>query len=92
METYMPKVSSLELNVDPDLRAQFDAAAKTAHRDVEDLIVEFMQDYVDRQKEEEGYDAFLRRKVEKARVSVAADRLISAEEVERDAAAWRNRS
>lgn len=88
----MPKDSLLELDIDPDLRAQFDTTAKTAHRDVQDLILEFMQDYVDRQKEEEGYDAFLRAKVEKARASAAAGRLISGEDVERDAAAWRARS
>ncbi|KAA0700115.1 antitoxin of toxin-antitoxin stability system [Neorhizobium sp. P12A] len=88
----MPKTGSLKLDIDPDLHAQFDAAAKTAHRDVQDLILEFMQDYVAQQKEEEGYDAFLRAKVEKARISAAAGHLISGDEVERDAAAWRSRS
>lgn len=88
----MPKTVSVAVTVDADLQARFNAAAEAKNRDAGELIVELMQDYVDREAEEEGYDAFFRAKVEKARASIEAGRVISGSDVENEASAWRSQS
>jgi len=85
----MPEQARLTLTVDTDLRDDFLAEAETAQREAADLIQELMRDFIERQKEARTYDDFLRRKVEKARASVAAGRLRPNEDVEAEFAARR---
>ena len=77
------------LKLELELRAEFMAAAETAHRPASQILRELMRDFVRRQHEQEEYDEFLRQKVEKARLSVSADRGRSNDEVEADFAARR---
>ena len=50
----MPKQNALEIDLDPELRSAFVAAAESAHRSTDDLLRELVQDYVDAQHEEPG--------------------------------------
>ena len=86
----MSSTSSFSISLDTDLQTRFNSAAKASHRTVEDLIREFMQDYVAQLDQEEGYDAYLEKKVATARASIVAGRLIPNEEVEREFALRRS--
>jgi predicted transcriptional regulator len=85
----MSKEAVFTMKLEPELRAEFMAAAETAHRPASQILRELMRDFVRRQHEQEEYDEFLRQKVEKARLSVSADRGRSNDEVEADFAARR---
>jgi predicted transcriptional regulator len=85
----MSKEAVFTMKLEPELRAEFMAAAETAHRPASQILRELMRDFVRRQHEQEEYDEFLRQKVEKARQSVSADRGRSNDEVEADFAARR---
>ena len=74
--------TSIAITLDEDLRLRFNSAAKSSHRTPEDVIVELMQDYADQLSEDDGYDEFLRRKVEIGRASMYAGQGRSNEEVE----------
>ncbi len=83
----MPKEAVFTMKLDPELCAEFMAAAEAAHRPA--ILRELMRDFVRRQHEQEEYDEFLRQKVEKARLSVSAEGGRSNHEVEADFAARR---
>lgn len=80
---------SFSIGPDTDLQARFDAAAKASHRTAEDLIREFMLDYIAQQDQDAGYDGYLQQKVAAARASVEAGRLVSDEEIGREFALLR---
>lgn len=86
----MSPTTSFSISLDPDLQSRFDAAAKASHRTAEDLILEFMQDYIAQHDQEDGYDTFLADKVAAARASIKAGRLIPNEEIEREFALLRS--
>lgn len=86
----MPKQAVLEISLDPELHAEFLAAAKSAHRPAAEIVSELVRDYVGRQHEELGYEDFLRQKVELARVSMRTGKGRSNEEVEASFSALRN--
>jgi len=85
----MPKEAVFTMKLEPDLRAEFMAAAETAHRPASQILRELMREFVRRQHDQQEYEAFLRQKVDKARLSVAAGRGRSNEEVEAEFAARR---
>lgn len=82
----MAKEAVFTMKLEPELRDAFMAAAAAADRPASQIVREFMRGYVQQDKE---YVEFLRRKVEKARASVAAGRWSTQEEVEAKAATWR---
>lgn len=82
----MAKEAVFTLKLEPELRDAFMAAAAAADRPASQIVREFMRDYVAQDRE---YVEFLRRKVEKARASIAAGKWFTQEEVEARAAARR---
>ena len=87
----MPKQNALEIDLDPELRSAFVAAAELAHRSTDDLLRELVQDYVDAQHEEPGYTDFVRAKVERARTSMERGQGRANTDVEAAFAALRSR-
>ena len=85
----MPKDAVFTMKLEPDLRDDFMAAALATHRPASQVVRELMREYVERQQEADGYDAFLGRKVAAARRSVDAGLGRSDEAVEADFAARR---
>lgn len=82
----MAKEAVFTLKLEPELRDAFMVAAAAADRPASQIVREFMRDYVQQDKD---YVEFLRRKVEKARQSIAEGKWSSNEEVEARAAARR---
>lgn len=85
----MSKDAVFTMKLEPDLRDAFMAEPEAAHRPASQIVRDLMREFVELQQAEREYDAFLRRKVETARVSVHAGRGRSNEEVEARAAARR---
>jgi predicted transcriptional regulator len=81
--------ATFTFRVDDELKARFTEAAKAHDRTGAQLLRDYMRDYVRRQQEPPGYDAWFRRQVEAARDAANAGRLIAAEDVEAEFAARR---
>jgi predicted transcriptional regulator len=75
--------------INQSLKDQFIAAAKSCDRTVEQLLRQFMSDFVRQQQEEGGYNQWLVREVQAGIDAANAGDVSSAEEVEADAAGWR---
>ena len=82
----MAKEAVFTMKLEPELRDAFMAAAAAADRPASQIVREFMRDYVRQDRE---YVEFLRRKVEKARQSIAEGKWFTQEEVEVRAATRR---
>ena len=78
----MSKEAVFTMKLEPELRADFMAAAHAAHRPASQLLRELMRDYIQRQHEAREYDAYLLNKVEAGRASLRAGRGRSNEDVE----------
>jgi hypothetical protein len=74
----------------PELRAAFMAEAEAAHRPASQVFRELMREFVQRQREAQEYDEFLRSKVEAGRASMRAGHGRSNDKVEAVFAAKRN--
>ncbi|MFI0844154.1 CopG family ribbon-helix-helix protein [Mesorhizobium sp. IMUNJ 23232] len=74
----MAKEAVFTMKLEPELRDAFMAAAKRDDRPASQIVREFMHDFVLQDRE---YVAFLRRKVERSRASIAAGRVFTNEEV-----------
>jgi predicted transcriptional regulator len=74
--------ATFTFRVDDELKARFTEAARAQDRTGAQLLRDYMRDYVRRQQEEPGYDAWFRRQVETARDAANAGDLVAAEEVE----------
>lgn len=85
----MSKQAVFTMKLEPELRDEFMAAADAAHRPASQVVRELMREFVQRQREEREYDAFLQRKVDAARASIRAGEGISNEEVKAEFAALR---
>ncbi len=83
----MPKAAVFTMKLEPDLRAEFMAAAEASHRPASQVVRELMREFVERQ----DHTAFLQRKVDAARASVHAGQGRLNEEVEAGFAARRAR-
>ena len=87
----MPKAAVFTMKLEPDLRAEFMAAAEASHRPASQVVREMMREFVKRQQDQRDRSAFLRRKVEAARASAEEGLGRSNEAVEAEFAARRAR-
>ena len=85
----MTKEAIFTMKLEPELRAEFMAAAKAADRPASQVLRELMREFVQRQQQAREYDEFLRRKVEAARSSMRAGKGRSNDEVEAEFATRR---
>jgi predicted transcriptional regulator len=85
----MSKEAVFSMKLEPELRAEFMAAAEAAHRPASQVLRELMREFVVRQREAREYDKFLQRKVKIARTSMRAGRGRPNAEVEAEFAARR---
>jgi predicted transcriptional regulator len=77
------------MKLEPELRATFMAAAASEDRPASQVVRELMRGYIEQRRQARGYNEFLRQKVEAGRADFAAGCVLSNEEVEAEAAAWR---
>lgn len=87
----MSKAAVFSMKIEPDLRAEFMAAAEASHRPASQVVRELMREFVQRQQERRDHTAFLQRKVDAARTSIRNGQGRSNEAVEADFAARRAR-
>jgi predicted transcriptional regulator len=81
--------ATITVQVDPDLKKAFSLAAEAHNRTDEDILREFMQDYVETQRTDSEYEQWFRRQVQIGIDEADAGELIPAEEVEAEFAALR---
>ncbi|WOF77652.1 CopG family ribbon-helix-helix protein [Stutzerimonas kunmingensis] len=82
--------ATFTFRVDDALKSEFAQAAKARDRTGAQLLRDFMRDFVRQQQEAAEHDAWLRRQVQMGLDSANAGELLSSEEVEAEAAAWRD--
>jgi len=87
----MTKAAVFTMKLEPELRAEFMAAAEESHRPASQVVRELMRDFVQQQRERREHTAFLQRKVDAARASVSTNQGRSNETVEAEFAARRAR-
>ncbi len=68
----MTKAAVFTMKLEPELRADFMAAAEAAHRPASQVMRELMRDFVARQQAEVDHHAFVARKVALALASAHA--------------------
>jgi predicted transcriptional regulator len=85
----MSKEAVFTMKLEPELRAEFMAAAQATHRPASQVLRELMREFVQRQRQAREYDEFLNCKVDAARVSMQADTGHANDEVEAAFAARR---
>ena len=85
----MSKEAVFTMKLEPELRAEFMAEAKAAHRPASQVLRELMREFVEHQRQARDYDTFLGRKVEAGRASMRAGLGRSNEELEAAFAARR---
>lgn len=81
--------ATFTFRVDESLKDQFAAAAKTRDRSGAQLLRDFMRDFVKQQQEATEHDKWFRREVKIGLDAANNGEIVSAEEVEAEAAAWR---
>ncbi|OKP04901.1 CopG family ribbon-helix-helix protein [Xenorhabdus eapokensis] len=81
--------TTFTFRVDDTLKSDFSTAAKALDRTGAQLLREFMRDFVRKQQEAADYDAWFREQVQIGIDDANIGNLMSAEEVEADANAWR---
>lgn len=67
----MTKHAVFTMELEPEFRDEFLAAADAAHRPASEVLRELMREYIAQQKAEQGYHDYLQQKVAAARLSVA---------------------
>ncbi|MCL2830440.1 MAG: hypothetical protein FWD77_06860 [Betaproteobacteria bacterium] len=82
--------TTFTLRLDKNLKAEFTSAAKANDRNGAQLLRDFMRDFVRQQQEAVEHDSWFQRQVQAGIDAANAGDLISAEEVEAEAAAWRS--
>lgn len=85
----MSKEAVFTMKLEPELRAEFMAAAEAAHRPASQVMRELMREFVLQQRQKREYDEFLHRKVEEGRASMQAGRGRANDKVEAEFAAKR---
>ena len=88
----MSKVAVFTMKLEPDLRAEFMAAAEASHQPASQVVRELMRGFVQQQQDQRDYGTFLQRKVDVARGSMSNRQGRSNEAVEADFAARRARA
>lgn len=81
--------TTFTFRVDEALKSEFTTAAKSRDRTGAQLLRDFMRDFVRQQQETAAHDAWFRQQVQTGLDSANAGDVLSAEEVEAEAAAWR---
>lgn len=81
--------ATFTFRVDETLKDQFTTAAKGRDRTGAQLLRDFMRDFVRQQQEAAEHDAWFRREVQIGLDAANAGDVVSAEEVEAEAVAWR---
>jgi len=81
--------ATFTFRVDEGLKDQFSTAAKSRDRTGAQLLRDFMRDFVKQQQEATEHDAWFRREVQIGLDAANAGDVVSAEEVEAQAVAWR---
>ncbi|MDR0780468.1 MAG: hypothetical protein LBF16_07200 [Pseudomonadales bacterium] len=82
--------TTITFRVDATLKFEFAQAAKAHDRVSEQLLRDFMRDFIQQQKAVTQYDDWFHSQVQTGLNSANAGDLINAEEVEAEAAAWRD--
>ena len=82
--------ATFTFRVDETLKSEFTTAAKSCDRNAAQVLRGFTRDYVRQQQEAAEHDAWFRRQVQIGIDAANAGDLISADEVEAEAAAWRD--
>ena len=85
----MAKDSIFTLKLEPELRDAFMAEAEASHRPASQVVRELMREFVDKQREERDYNAFLRQTVASSLASLERHGAIPNEQVEAEFAARR---
>jgi predicted transcriptional regulator len=85
----MAKEAVFTMKLEPELRAQFMAAADEAHRPASQVLRELMREFIARQSDAREYEDYLRGKVDKARASYRARGGVSNDEVKAEFASRR---
>ena len=85
-------IKTITIRVDADLNAAFSKAAEARSRTNEDLLREFMQDYIETQRTDSEYEEWFRRQVQIGIQDADSGNIISAEEVEAEFTALRDSS
>jgi len=81
--------ATFTFRVDEALKNEFTTAAKARDRTGAQLLRDFMRDFVRQQQEAADHDAWFRRQVQIGLDAADAGDVLSADEVEAEAAAWR---
>ena len=81
--------ATFTFRVDEGLKDQFSTAAKSRDRTGAQLLRDFMRDFVKQQQEATEHDSWFRREVQISLDAANAGDVVSAEEVEAEALAWR---
>jgi predicted transcriptional regulator len=81
--------TTITVQVDPDLKKAFSLAAEAHNRTDEDILREFMQDYIETQRTDSEYDQWFRRQVQIGIDEADTGEVIPAEEVEAEFATLR---
>jgi predicted transcriptional regulator len=81
--------TTLTIRVDPELKTAFSRAAEARKRTDEELLREFMKDYIETQRTGLEYDQWFSRQVQIGINEADAGEVVPAEEVEAEFAALR---
>jgi len=81
--------TTITIRVDPELKTAFSRAAQARDRTDQDLLREFMQDFIESQRTDSEYEEWFRRQVQIGIDDADAGNLIPAEEVEAEFATLR---
>lgn len=85
----MPKEAVFTMKLESELRDDFLAEVEAVHRPASQVVRELMREFVQRQRDNRDYDAFVRAKVEAGRASMRAGEGRTNDEVEAEFAARR---
>jgi predicted transcriptional regulator len=81
--------ATFTFRVDEGLKDEFSIAAKSRDRTGAQLLRDYMRDFVRQQQEDSAHDAYIRREVQIGLDAANAGDVVSAQEIESQAAQWR---
>lgn len=81
--------TTITIRIDPELKNAFARAAEARNRTDEDLLREFMQDYIETERTDSEYEQWFSRQVQIGIDAANAGELIPGNEVEAEFAALR---
>jgi predicted transcriptional regulator len=81
--------ATFTFRVDEGLKDEFSIAAKSRDRTGAQLLRDYMRDFVRQQQEDSAHDAYIRREVQIGLDAANAGDVLTAQEIESQAAQWR---